>query len=110
METVIKKIIESLGTPDKANEYEITPDEDGRWWINHKQIGSGELLEDWLKEHLIPKQETMFVPVICLGCGHTFNIESNGRRYTHTEENNYITNSDEVVCCPNCTGNKLKFK
>ena len=42
------ELIKSLGTPDVENEYIVKPDTDGTWWIEHKHVGSGEPLEQWL--------------------------------------------------------------
>lgn len=42
------ELINSLGTPDVENEYILKPDTDGTWWMEHKHVGSGEPLEQWL--------------------------------------------------------------
>ena len=42
------ELINSLGTPDVYNEYIVKPDMDGTWWIEHKHVGSGEPLKQWL--------------------------------------------------------------
>lgn len=42
------ELIKSLGTPDVDNEYKIKPDKHGKWQIEHKHVGSGEPLEQWL--------------------------------------------------------------
>ena len=43
-----EKLIESLGECAKDNEYEIASSSEGRWWIIHKEVGSGEPLKQWL--------------------------------------------------------------
>lgn len=48
----IQELIGSLGSPTPGNEYILNPDENGKWWITHKAVGSGELLEDFLREGL----------------------------------------------------------
>ena len=45
-------LIRSLGDCVEGNEYEIVPDKDGRWWINHKVVGSGEPLKQWIESEL----------------------------------------------------------
>jgi len=42
------ELIKSLGTPELENEYILKPDKDGTWWIEHKHVGSGEPLKQWL--------------------------------------------------------------
>lgn len=42
------ELINSLGTPDVENEYIVKPDTDGTWWMEHKHVGSGEPLKQWL--------------------------------------------------------------
>ncbi len=42
------ELITSLGTPDVENEYLIKPDKHGKWQIEHKHVGSGEPLKQWL--------------------------------------------------------------
>ncbi len=42
------ELIKSLGSPDADNEYQIKADKQGRWWIEHKHVGSGEPLKQWL--------------------------------------------------------------
>jgi len=42
------ELINSLGTPDVDNEYIVKPDTDGTWWMEHKHVGSGEPLKQWL--------------------------------------------------------------
>jgi hypothetical protein len=49
---VLDGIIESFGRPDADNGYDLEPDKDGKWWITHKIVGSGEPFEQFLKEHL----------------------------------------------------------
>jgi len=49
---IIDKLIKSLGDCLEGNEYEIVPDKDGRWWINHKVVGSGEPLKQWIESEL----------------------------------------------------------
>ena len=44
----IDKLIESLGEPSKGNEFIISPDENGEWWIEHKVVGSGEPLRQFI--------------------------------------------------------------
>ena len=41
-------LIDSLGAPSTDNEYIIRPDKNGVWWMEHRHIGSGEPLEQWL--------------------------------------------------------------
>lgn len=45
---IITKLIESLGEPSQDNEYILKPDENGRWWLTHKCVGSGEPFEQFL--------------------------------------------------------------
>ncbi len=45
---VSARLSASLGECVEGNDYEIVADKDGRFWINHKQIGSGEPLEQWI--------------------------------------------------------------
>jgi hypothetical protein len=49
----MEKLIESLGEPIEGNEYIIKPI-DGEWWIEHKEVGSGEPLKQWIETHLTP--------------------------------------------------------
>ena len=42
------ELIASLGMPDLDNEYIIKPDKYGKWQIEHKHVGSGEPLRQWL--------------------------------------------------------------
>ena len=42
------ELINSLGAPDIDNEYIIKPDKHGKWQIEHKHVGSGEPLKQWL--------------------------------------------------------------
>jgi len=42
------ELIKSLGKPDIDNEYIIKPDKNGIWWLEHKHVGSGEPLRQWL--------------------------------------------------------------
>jgi len=53
--TSIEKLLTSLGEPVDGNEYEIK-NHNGEWWIDHKVIGSGEPLSQWLGKY-IPQQE-----------------------------------------------------
>ncbi len=53
--TSIEKLLTSLGEPVDGNEYEIK-NHNGEWWIEHKAIGSGEPLSQWLNKY-IPQQE-----------------------------------------------------
>lgn len=39
---------DSLGECVEGNDYEIVADKDGRFWINHKEVGSGEPLTQWI--------------------------------------------------------------
>jgi hypothetical protein len=54
-QTSIEKLLTSLGEPVDGNEYEIK-NHNGEWWIDHKAIGSGEPLSQWLGKY-IPQQE-----------------------------------------------------
>ena len=47
----IKEFINSLGEPVEGNTYVLKPLE-GRWWIEHKEVGSGEPLEQMIREIL----------------------------------------------------------
>lgn len=51
MEGLAHQIALSLGEPVKGNEYEIKVI-DGRFWIEHKQVGSGEPLEQWIESEI----------------------------------------------------------
>lgn len=42
------ELITSLGTPDFDNEYILKPDKNRIWWVEHKHVGSGEPLKQWL--------------------------------------------------------------
>jgi len=42
------ELIKSLGEPTKDNEYKLISDDSGVWWLEHKYIGSGEPLKQWL--------------------------------------------------------------
>ena len=42
------RLSSSLGECIEGNDYEIVADKDGRFWINHKIVGSGEPLEQWI--------------------------------------------------------------
>ena len=42
------ELIHSLGIPNVDNEYLIKPDNQGKWHIEHKHVGSGEPLKQWL--------------------------------------------------------------
>lgn len=45
---VSARLSSSLGECVEGNDYEIVADKDGRFWINHKEVGSGEPLEQWI--------------------------------------------------------------
>jgi hypothetical protein len=32
----------------EGNAYEVVFDKDGKFWINHKEVGSGEPLKQWI--------------------------------------------------------------
>jgi hypothetical protein len=49
----MEKLIKSLGEPIEGNEYIIKPVK-CEWWIEHKEVGSGEPLKQWLETHLTP--------------------------------------------------------
>jgi len=49
---ISKCLLSSLGECIEENDYEITAEKDGRFWITHKIIGSGEPLEQWIKSVL----------------------------------------------------------
>lgn len=38
----------SLGECVEGNDYEVVADKDGSFWINHKEVGSGEPLKQWI--------------------------------------------------------------
>lgn len=42
---------DSLGSPVRTHSYEIVAKE-GEWWINHKQVGSGEPLKQWIIDEI----------------------------------------------------------
>lgn len=42
------RLSNSLGECVDGNDYEIIADGDGRFWISHKEVGSGEPLEQWI--------------------------------------------------------------
>ena len=42
------RLSSSLGECVDGNDYEIVAARDGRFWINHKVVGSGEPLEQWI--------------------------------------------------------------
>ena len=46
--SVSARLSSSLGECVEGNDYEIVADKDGRFWINHKEVGSGEPLEQWI--------------------------------------------------------------
>ena len=48
---VTSRFEESLGECSEGNEYEIVP-YDGKFWINHKVVGSGEPLLQWVQSVL----------------------------------------------------------
>ena len=45
---VSARLSSSLGECVDGNDYEIVADKDGRFWIYHKVVGSGEPLEQWI--------------------------------------------------------------
>jgi len=45
---VSARLSSSLGECVEGNDYEIVADKDGRFWINHKVVGSGEPLKQWI--------------------------------------------------------------
>ena len=45
---VSARLSSSLGECVEGNDYEIVADKDGRFWINHKVVGSGEPLNQWI--------------------------------------------------------------
>lgn len=47
-EALTERLSSSLGECVEGNDYEIVADKDGRFWINHKEVGSGEPLEQWI--------------------------------------------------------------
>lgn len=49
---VSARLSASLGKCIEGNDYEIVADKDGRFWINHKEVGSGEPLEQWINSVL----------------------------------------------------------
>ena len=44
------ELITGLGEPAENNEYILKPDSNGVWWIEHKHVGSGEPLKQWLTD------------------------------------------------------------
>lgn len=46
------KLNKSLGKCTEGNDYEIIAGKDGRFWINHKHVCSGEPLIQWIKSTL----------------------------------------------------------
>ncbi len=46
--SVSARLSDSLGECVEGNDYEIVADKDGRFWINHKEVGSGEPLTQWI--------------------------------------------------------------
>ena len=48
----ISRVISLLGECVEGNDYEILADKDGRFWINHKVIGSGEPFAQFLETAL----------------------------------------------------------
>jgi len=44
---VSARLSSSLGEAE-GNAYEVVFDKDGRFWINHKEVGSGEPLKQWI--------------------------------------------------------------
>lgn len=50
LETRPKRLISSMGKSTIGDVYTLRPDNKGRWWIEHKYVGSSELLIDFLKE------------------------------------------------------------
>ena len=43
------ELIKSLGEATETNEYILKP-HNGVWWIEHKHVGSGEPLKQWLTD------------------------------------------------------------
>lgn len=41
-------LIKSLGEPIEDNTYIVKPDKDGKWWIEHTEVGSAQPLKQWL--------------------------------------------------------------
>jgi hypothetical protein len=52
IQNVSARLSASLGECVEGNDYEIVADKDGRFWINHKVVGSGEPLEQWINSVL----------------------------------------------------------
>jgi hypothetical protein len=53
---IAKHLIESLGTCQDGNDYEINADKSGEFWITHKVMGSGEPLKQWIVSVLKNRQ------------------------------------------------------
>jgi hypothetical protein len=53
------KLIGSLGEPEGDNEYRIIPYKKS-WWIEHKHVGSGEPLKQWILSHRNSLQQVDF--------------------------------------------------
>lgn len=49
IDVLIENLIKSLGIPTEDNNYKLYPDEDGKWWIEHKHVCSAEPLEQWIR-------------------------------------------------------------
>lgn len=49
---VSARLSSSLGECVEGNDYEIVADKDGSFWINHKEVGSGEPLKQWIDDVL----------------------------------------------------------
>lgn len=45
---VSARLSSSLGECVEGNDYEIVAYKDGRFWINHNEVGSGEPLKQWI--------------------------------------------------------------
>ena len=49
--SIINKLYLSLGECEPGNDYEIKV-YDGRFWISHKEVGSGEPLKQWIEREI----------------------------------------------------------
>lgn len=96
------KLIESLGEPSEGNEYTIKPNKDGQWWIEHKVVGSGEPLRQFLLGK--PGFEKEGGPILvqwpesqdCIGCPKGCFIDSDDERIGSSAYLCFKTHSD----CP----------
>lgn len=48
LSNVSARLSSSLGECVEGNNYEVVSDKDGSFWINHKEVGSGEPLKQWI--------------------------------------------------------------